>query len=422
MFLFPRETYVKALNEKIGNKKVKVITGMRRSGKTYLLMDLFYDEIRRKKIPEDHIIRLKISENKYRILRDINVIGEYLNKVVDNDGQTYFVLIDDLDLIFTGEIQKNEGKLAEYVNKLKYLSETLPIELIFAGKFMENEKNHLIEIYSEDIDIINVYPLSFREYYENCGKDKFSSYVDYSYYGGLPESVNCVSKAEKLAQLMELIYISDIVYNYDLKNSDNLKELTTILASNTGSLINAEKIRKAYLDSGYVGISAPTIKKYFRYLENTNVISKAFRLALKRSEYINTPNKYYFTDIGLCNAVSTFYNLNQGSIMENIVYNYLVQNDYIVDIGSLEINRTKNCKNYREYLNIDFVVTKDDERQYIQCHYGSFDDPEVSEKMAVMLRIEDNYDKIVLVSDTIESFVTNRGIIVKSVYDFLLGY
>ena len=402
-----REQYLNELISARENKLIKVITGIRRSGKSYLLDPIFKNYLISDGIREDHIIKLDLDLIENKKYKDPMELFNYvMNKV--EDKKMYYVLLDEIQLVKDFEEVLNsflkKPNLDVYVtgSNSKFLSTDIITE--FRGRSTE----------------IKVYPLSFKEFVEIKEIDEDKAWKEYVLYGGLPPVVlqdNEKQKREYLLNLFETTYLKDIIERNDIKRKDVLDGIVNILASSIGSLTNPMKIYKTYLSTGGKDISLNTIISYIEYLENAFLIKKAERYDVKGRKHISTPFKYYFTDLGLRNVRLNFRQQEENHIMENIIYNELLIRGYSVDVGVVEVRNSDG----RTYYEIDFVCNMASNRYYIQSTLN-IDTPEKNYQESRSLNcIGDNFKKIIIVRDDINLWHNEDGILIIGIKEFLLN-
>ncbi len=404
---FKRVQYLNELIAARENKLIKVITGIRRSGKSYLLDPIFKNYLIESGVKENHIIKLDmdlIENHKYR--DPIELFNYVINKV--KDKHMYYILLDEIQLVDNFEEVLNsflkKSNLDVYVtgSNSKFLSSDIITE--FRGRSTE----------------IKIYPLSFKEFVEAKNISKDTAWKEYIQYGGLPPVVlqtNDKQKREYLANLFETTYLKDIVERNCIKRKDVLDAIVNILASSIGSLTNPSNIYKTYLSTGDKDISLNTIASYIEYLENAFLIKKVERYDVKGRKYITTPFKYYFTDLGLRNIKLNFRQQEENHIMENIIYNELLLRGYNVDVGVVESRNKNNRVSYE----IDFVCNMASNRYYIQSAL-SIDEPEKNIQESRPLNyVKDNFKKIIIVKDNINAWHNEDGILIIGITEFLLN-
>ena len=402
-----REQYLNELIAAKENKLIKVITGIRRAGKSYLLDPIFKNYLIDNGIKEDHIIKLDLDLIENSQYREPMVLFNYImNSVKDND--MYYILLDEIQLVSDFEKVLNsflkKPNLDVYVtgSNSRFLSSDIITE--FRGRSTE----------------IRVYPLSFKEFVEIKEMPNDIAWKEYVLYGGLPPVVlqtNEKQKKEYLANLFETTYLKDIIERNDIKRKDVLDAIINILASSIGSLTNPMNIYKTYLATGDKDISLNTITSYIEHLENAFLIRKIDRYDVKGRKYISTPFKYYFTDLGLRNVRLNFRQQEENHIMENIIYNELLIRGYNVDVGVVEVRSSNN----RVYYEIDFVCNMASNRYYIQSALN-IDSPEKNYQESRPLNsVGDNFKKVIIVKDDINLWHNEDGILIIGIKEFLLN-
>ena len=402
-----REQYLNELIAAKENKLIKVITGIRRAGKSYLLDPIFKNYLIENGIKEDHIIKLDLDLIENSQYREPIVLFNYImNCVKDND--MYYILLDEIQLVSDFEKVLNsflkKPNLDVYVtgSNSRFLSSDIITE--FRGRSTE----------------IRVYPLSFKEFVEIKEMPNDIAWKEYVLYGGLPPVVlqtNEKQKREYLANLFETTYLKDIIERNDIKRKDVLDAIINILASSIGSLTNPMNIYKTYLATGDKDISLNTITSYIEHLENAFLIRKIDRYDVKGRKYISTPFKYYFTDLGLRNVRLNFRQQEENHIMENIIYNELLIRGYNVDVGVVEVRSSNN----RVYYEIDFVCNMASNRYYIQSALN-IDSPEKNYQESRPLNsVGDNFKKVIIVKDDINLWHNEDGILIIGIKEFLLN-
>ena len=402
-----REQYLGELVSARENKLIKVITGIRRCGKSYLLDPIFKNYLLELGINEDHIVKLDLDLIENKKYRDPMELFNYvMNKITDK--KMYYILLDEIQLVDDFEDVLNsflkKSNLDVYVtgSNSKFLSNDIITE--FRGRSTE----------------IKVYPLSFNEFVELKNVSLDLAWKEYILYGGLPPVIlqeNEKQKREYLHNLFETTYLKDIIERNDIKRKDVLDSLVNILASSVGSLTNPSKIYKTYISTGDKDISVNTITSYIEYLENAFLVKKVERFDVKGRKHISTPFKYYFTDLGLRNVRLNFRQQEENHIMENIIFNELLIRGYNVDVGVVE---TRNS-NGRTYYEIDFICNMASNRYYIQSALN-IDSPEKNYQESRPLNcVGDNFKKIIVVKDDITPWHNEDGILIVGIKDFLLN-
>lgn len=402
-----REQYLNELISARGNKLIKVITGIRRCGKSYLLDPIFKNYLINDGIKESYIIKLDldlIENSEYR--EPMKLFNFIMDRIKDND--MYYVLLDEIQLVKNFEEVLNsflkKSNLDVYVtgSNSRFLSSDIITE--FRGRSTE----------------IKIYPLSFKEFVALKDIDENKAWKEYILYGGLPPVVlqeNEKQKREYLASLFDTTYLKDIIERNDIKRKDVLDGVVNILSSSVGSLTNPMNIYKTYTSTGDKDISINTITSYIEYLENAFLIKKVERYDVKGRKYISTPYKYYFTDLGLRNVRLNFRQQEENHLMENIIYNELLIRGYNIDVGVVEVRN----KDGRVYYEIDFVCNMASNRYYIQSALN-IDTPEKNYQESRSLNaVGDNFKKIIVVRDDINLWHNEDGILIIGIKEFLLN-
>ena len=411
MMYFERKEYLDKLISAEGNGMIKIITGIRRCGKSFLLFNIFCKHLLERGVAEDHIIQVNLEDRRNKKLRDPDALLEYIDAQMV-DKEKYYILLDEVQMVkeFEDVLNSYHVENAEvYVtgSNARFLSKDVITE--FRGRGWE----------------IRIHPLSFSEYYEVVGGEERKALETYYLYGGLPAVVQMGSPEAKqnyLREIYETVYLKDVLERNRLKNPEGMKELVRLLASAIGSCTNVLKISNTFKSAGGVEISGNTISKYLEYLQDSFIISEALRYDVKGRKYIGTGTKYYFEDIGIRNAVVDFRQVEFTHIMENMVYNELRKQGYTVDVGSVEsFKRDENGKLQRRNLEIDFVVNRHDERLYIQSAYALPDKEKIDQEQASLLNVKDGFRKVIIVGDRYYSNYNEEGIMMMSLFDFLLG-
>lgn len=405
--LIKREEYVNKLIESKHINLIKVITGIRRSGKSYLLDPLFTNHLKKSGIDEDHIIKIDLDQLKNHKYHDPYLLDEYIRgKIVDN--KMYYIILDEIQLVLNFESLLN-GLLSMH-----------NVDVYVTGSNSRFLSSDIITEFRGRSHQIRVYPLSFKEFYEANKNNKNASYQQYIRYGGMPLLLSIESdqgKSEYLKNLCELTYFKDIIERNNVEKKEVLVSLTKIIASSIGSLTSARKLTNTYRSNGSNGLSANTVIAYLGYLEDSFLVENVSRYDVKGKRYIESTSKYYFTDIGLRNAILNFRQQEENHIMENIVYLELVRRGYNVDIGIIEIRE----KDTRKQLEVDFVCNQGGKRYYVQVALNLETREKTLQETRPFMKIEDSFKKIIVVKDDIVHWTTEEGVLVIGVIEFLLN-
>lgn len=406
-----RDKYLRDLINRMNNGMIKVVTGIRRSGKSYLLFKLFYEYLLSQGVLESHIIKIELDQRKNRIYRDPDVILDYIETLIEDDKQ-YYILLDEVQML---------NDFEEVLNSLLHISN---VDIYVTGSNSKFLSKDVITEFRGRGDEIHVFPLTFKEFMQVYDGDMYRGFADYIVYGGLPLISTMKTETQKVNYLTNLFnetYLKDIIERNHIEKTQELEDLINVLASAIGSLTNPPKIQATFKSSIGSAISINTIRQYIEYLEDAFIISKAQRYNIKGRKYIGTPLKYYFEDIGLRNARLGFRQVEETHLMENIIYNELRYRGYSVDVGVVEKREmSENGKQIRKALEIDFVANLGSQRYYIQSAL-SMPTPEkqIQEKTS-LINIADSFKKIIIVKDIVNVKRDENGIVTMSIYDFLL--
>lgn len=405
-----RDIYLNQLIEKQWNGQVKIITGLRRAGKSYLLFTLFVRYLVEHDVSQDHIITLALDDFKNRQYRQAEALYDYVTKRIV-DSERYYVLLD--------EIQKAE----DFVDVLNGFLHIPNIDVYVTGSNSKFLSSDIATEFGDRGDEINVHPLSFSEFYSVYDGDKHSAWDEYCRYGGMPlvlQRTTDAAKQQYLKDLFRKVYLKDIVARYGLRADNELANVTDIVASDIGSLLNPLRIANTMKTIKNKSVSQNTIEKYLDYLQDSFLIDKAARYDIKGRKYISTPQKYYFTDIGLRNARINFRQQEENHIMENIIYNELLIRGFAVDVGVVEVNVSENGKPTRKQLEVDFVANKGSLRYYIQSAWDLPNREKIEQEQQSFMAIGDSFKKILIQKNDVLPWHNEQGVLVIGLLDFLL--
>lgn len=408
---FERKKYLNELISLEGNGMIKIVTGIRRCGKSFLLFNIYKNHLLNRGVTIDHIIEVNLEDRLNKKLRDPDVLLEYIYNHI-HDDQKYFVLLDEVQMV-----PEFEDVLNSFLNKEN-------IDVFVTGsnaKFLS--KDVITEFRGRGWEV-RVHPLSFAEYYEVIGGDIQLALNDYYLYGGLPAVAAIEPKQKKqdyLTDVYKMVYLKDVLQRNHLRNEQGLQVLVRILASSIGSSMNVKKIANTFKSQSSVEVSPTTISAYLEHLQDAFIISEALRYDVKGRKYIGTESKYYFEDVGIRNAVIGFRQVEFNHSMENVVFNELRGLGYTVDVGMVEVmKRNAEGKQYRTRLEVDFVVNRHDLRLYIQSAYRIADQDKMNQEQASLLHIPDAFRKIIIDGDRYVSNYNNAGVMMMGICDFLL--
>ena len=407
-----RDYYLDKLIAKKHNGLIKVITGMRRCGKSYLLFALFKQHLRSSGVAADHIIEIAFDSFESKKLRDPEVLYPHVKAQIADD-QMYYILLDEVQL------------LGEFESVLNGFMRIPNVDVYVTGSNAKFLSKDIITEFRGRGDELHMNPLSFAEFMSVYEGNKYDGWKEYVLYGGLPPVVLLPTpeqKIELLKRLFDETYINDIVGRHRIRNKDEFEELINILSSGIGSLTNPKKLADTFKTKKNIRISVNTIKSYLDYLCDAFIVSRATRYDIKGRKYIDTPQKYYFSDVGLRNARINFRQIEENHTMENILFNELIARDFNVDVGLVCVaGKDSAGKAVRKQLEVDFVCNKGSKRYYVQSAFAIPDEAKMQQESNSLLRIDDTFKKIIVVKDNPAPWYTDDGILVISVYDFLLN-
>ena len=402
-----RDLYLNKLINRKENGMIKIITGIRRVGKSYLLDPIFKNYLLESGVKEDHIIKLDLEERKNKKYLDPDVLDEYIRSLIV-DKKMYYIILD--------EIQKVE----DFESVLNGFLHIVNVDVYVTGSNSKFLSSDIVTEFRGRGDEVKVYPLSFREFSEAYNGTENEAWKEYLIYGGMPYILTRKTDEEKssyLNNLFETTYLKDIIERNSVGRVDVLNSLINILSSSVGSLTNPSKLANTFLSNGIKDVNIQTITTYIDYLLDAFLINKSLKYDIKGKKYISTPSKYYFTDIGLRNARINFRQQEENHIMENIIYNELIVRGYNVDVGIVEIRE----QNKRKQLEVDFICNQSYKRYYIQCTLHLDEREKTLQEEKPLLNIEDSFKKIIVVKDDIKHWFTEEGILIIGIQEFLLN-
>ena len=410
--MIQRNKYLNELVSLQGNGMIKVITGMRRCGKSYLLFNIFASYLREQGINPEQIIKINLEDFKHRALRNPNNMYSYVESQIKDD-RTHYILLDEIQLlehfedVLNGFLNIQNVEVYVTGSNAKFLSKDIITE--FRGRGYE----------------IKMYPLSFREYMSAYQGSVQAGLNEYMLYGGFPQILSCVTEEQKskfLKTLFDETYIKDIKDRYAIRKDADLEELVNILASGIGALTNPNKLANTFLSEKKSSISYDTIKDYIDYLCDSFLVEKSTRYDIKGKRYINSPYKYYFMDLGLRNARINFRQYEKGHIMENLIYNEMRVRGFNVDVGSVPVyTKDAQGKPLRANLEVDFVCNLGSRRYYIQSAFRMESDEKMRQERASLVNVDDSFKKIIVLGEECPVTHDEQGITTISIYDFLLN-
>lgn len=407
-----RTQYIDLLLNRMHNKMIKVITGMRRSGKSYLLFNLFKKTLIAQGVAQSHIISIELDRYENRAFRDPDVVLEYIHSCIKEEGM-YYLLMDEVQM------------LSDFEEVLNSLMHNDSLDIYVTGSNSKFLSKDVMTQFRGRGDEIHVFPLTFKEFMQVYEGDVYHGWSEYVVYGGLPLVATMRTDEQKIHYLTNLFtetYLKDIIERYHIDKIQEMDDLLNVLASSVGSLTNPPKIEATFKSTIHSNISMNTIRQYLAYLEDASLIHKAYRYNVKGRKYIGTPLKYYFEDVGLRNARLGFRQVEETHLMENIIYNELRSRGYSVDVGVVEKReRDERGKEIKKQLEIDFIANLGSNRYYIQSAFSMPTEQKRIQEKASLVNVKDSFKKIILVKDVMKVSHDEDGIVTMSVYDFLLN-
>lgn len=404
--IIKRDYYLQQLISSKSNNLIKIVTGIRRSGKSFLLFNLFHNHLIETGVSEDHIIEIALDDRLNKNLRDPDVILQHIHERIVDD-KLYYIILDEVQMI---------DEFTDVLNSLLHIRNADVYVTGSNSKFLSKD---VVTEFRGRGDEIHLFPLSFAELYNALGGDKLELWKSYYTYGGLPGILELdgeKKKAAYLRSLHETVYLKDIIERNNLKNSEEFMELMRVMASCIGSPCNPSKLEKTFKSVKNESLDRKTISKYLSYMEDAFLIEKSMRYDIKGRKYIGTLSKYYFQDIGLRNALLNFRQVEENHIMENVIYNELRLRGFCVDVGMVETRTATE----RKQLEVDFVANMADRRYYIQSAFAMPDDDKREQESASLKRIDDSFKKIIIMRDDIKPYHDNNGFYIVGLMDFLL--
>lgn len=410
--IITRQKYLDMLVAGQGNGLVKIVTGGRRCGKSFLLFQIFHQYLLQHGVDEGHLIEVSLDDRRNRKLCDPDALLDYLDSRIKSDGKTNFIFLDEIQLV------------DDFIGVLLSLMHTPNTEVYVSGSNSKFLSKDVVTEFRGRGQEIRIWPLSFSEYYGAVGGERSQAWKDYYTFGGLPQILSLDTERAKrsyLRDIYEVTYIKDIVERNKIKVPEGLRELVRILASGIGSSTNPTRICNTFQSVSQLQITDKTINEYISDIQDAFLIEEALRYDVKGRKYIGTETKYYFCDLGLRNIVLNLRQQEETHIMENVIYNELRMRGYLVDVGLVECWTTdENGKRKRSKLEVDFVVNNGPERVYIQSAFNmSTKDKEKQERRS-LINIADNFRKVIVVKDDIKRKIDDDGVVTIGLFDFLL--
>ncbi len=422
--MIERKKYLEALIRRQWNHRIKVITGIRRCGKSTLLFELFREYLLSSGVSENNIISLALDDDLNEKYRDPHCLSAYVRELASDPAQKYYVLIDEIQFAISKEELRQKDQPVRLYSVLNGFLRLKNIDVYVTGSNSKMLSKDISTEFRGRGDEVKVYPLSFREFYEACGQDKMDAYNEYSMYGGMPYLFTLDRDEDKyqyLSNLFEEIYFKDIEERYSIALPGVLRELTSDLCSSIGSLTNANKISRTLQSVKHMKVNSETISLYLNYLTESFLFSKAVRYDIKGKKYFDYPSKYYCTDIGLRNVRLGLRQQEETHIMENLIYNELIVRGCHVDVGVIPIVE-KNQEGKREQKNceIDFIAASGSKRYYIQSALNMDDPQKQKTEIRPLSAVKDSFKKIIVSKSYGKSWTDEAGILRINIIDFLL--
>ena len=409
--MISRNEYLQKLIVRMNNGMIKVVTGIKGCGKSYLLFEIFYNYLIENGIDENHIITLQLDDRTNIKYRDPDNLCEYIHsKIVDD--KNYYILLDEVQYV---------KEFEDVLNSFLHIKNADVYVTGSNAKFLSSD---IITEFRGRGDQIHLSPLSFKEYFDYCEQNFEDAWNEYSMYGGMPYLLMCKTDEQKIHYLDNLFketYIKDIVNRNNIRNTEILEDILNIVSSSVGSLINPNKLSNSFKSIKNLKVAPNTIKQYLDYCVDSFLIEKSYRYDVKGRKYLDTPLKYYFTDIGLRNVRLGFRQQEENHIMENIIFNELINRGYQVDVGAVTISEKNKNNNYvRKQTEVDFVCNLGYERYYIQSALNIDDIAKKEQEEKSLLKIDDNFKKIIIVKGSFKKWKDEKGILVLGLKEFLL--
>ncbi len=407
-----RKKYLTQLIAGQGNGLVKIVTGGRRCGKSFLLLNLFHNYLIEQGVSLDHIIELSLDDIDLQHLTKAEALVAHVKSLIIKDGKTTYVILDEIQLV--------DG----FVGVLLSLMHVPNADIYVSGSNSKFLSKDVVTEFRGRGDEIRVWPLSFAEYYEVVGGDKMEVWNEFVTYGSLPQILHLATEEKKidyLRNLYELTYLRDVIDRNHLRNEEGMRQLVQVLASSIGAPTNPKRISNTFKSSAQIAISHTTIGEYIGYLQDAFLIEECLRYDVKGRKYIGTETKYYFEDMGLRNIILNFRQNEQTHLMENVIYNELRMRGFLVDVGSISFVERVESGLQRKQLEVDFVVNKGSQRYYIQSAFAMYDEAKREQEMASLRRIPDAFKRVIIVRDYFHHYHNDEGFLILSLFDFLLN-
>ena len=422
---FKREKYLKQLIERMHNGEIKVITGIRRCGKSYLLFNLFTEYLRSTGVDDEHIIMLPLDDDINEKYRDPQELSAFLRSKVKNDSATYYILLDEIQFAISKEELRNPDKPVRLYSVLNGLLRLPNVDIYVTGSNSKMLSKDIMTEFRGRGDAVEIHPLSFKEFFEAFGGDRSTAFEEYAVYGGLPlvwAKKSDESKFNYLQNLFREVYYKDIQERYNIEFPDILDELVDVLCSAIGSLTNVSKLTNTLRSVKNTKVSNDTIADYLNFLTEAFLFHQAKRYDIKGKKYFEYPSKFYCEDIGLRNIHLNLRQQEETHIMENIIYNDLRIKGYAVDVGVVKIvENGEDGKPHQKSCEIDFIASKGIKKYYIQSALSMNDREKAAQEARPLLAVNDFFRKIIISKTPMKPWYDEHGVLYIGLYDFLLN-
>lgn len=421
--IYNRKKYIDELIGKKWNGRIKVVTGIRRCGKSTVLFELFRNHLIETGVNENHIIAIALDDDEYRELRDPDKLSEFVHNACSDPHEEYYLLLDEVQFAISREELQNHDEPVRLYGVLNGFLHLKNIDVYVTGSNSKLLSKDVSTEFRGRGDTIHIYPLSFREYLDFSGMEKHDAYDEYIMFGGMPYLLNLKNDEEKysyLDDLFEEIYFKDIEERYDIRLPGVLRELTSSLCSSIGSLTNSSKVSRTVNSAKGVRTDSETISKYLTYLTDSFLFTRAERYDIKGKHYYDYPSKYYCADVGLRNVRLGLRQQEESHIMENVIFNELLVRGYSVDVGNIEVTeRNVEGKRSQKNLEIDFIARKGSKKYYIQSALNMDDKEKEDKELRPLNAVDDSFKKIVVSKSYGKNWTDENGILRLGIIEFL---
>ena len=422
--IIQRDSYLQKLIDRQQNGLVKVVCGLRRSGKSFLLFTLFVDYLKSQGVDDSHIITLALDEDVNEQYRDPDVLSAYIRSKITNKKEMFYVMLDEIQFAITKEELRNHDKPIRLYGVLNGLLHMGNVDVYVTGSNSKMLAKDVMTEFRGRGDSVEMHPLSFSEFYSHVGGDRSVAFDDYARYGGMPlvlSQKDDMAKAEYLSGLFEELFFKDIMERYEIRLPNVVSELTDALCSSVGSLTNVSKIVKTLASTRKLSVDEGTIAAYLEYLTESYLFKESRRYDVRGKKYFEYPLKYYCADLGLRNARLNFRQQEESHILENIIYNELVARGFKVDVGVVPIyEKNEKGVSVEKRTEIDFVINKGMKRYYIQSAMSMDDMDKKRQELRPLLGVKDMFRKVIITKTAAKPWIDDMGVLRLGIYDFLL--